>query len=222
MVGLDSRATMDMDATIKGFPVNEDTVLGMIKDIIAVPVEDGISFRIRGIKPIREEDEYQGFRVALFADYETMSVPLKLDITTGDMITPREIKYSYKLMLEDRNIDILAYNLSTLLAEKLETIISRGDLNTRPRDYYDVFILTKLYSESIEIEELKDALYATAEKRGTLELMKHFEEIIQNAKVSAVMKRQWDDYKKDFNFASEIEWEAACNAGVNIMRKIIQ
>ena len=222
MVGLDSRATMDMDATIKGFPVNEDTVLGMIKDIIAVPVEDGISFRIRGIKPIREEDEYQGFRAALFADYETMSVPLKLDITTGDMITPREIKYSYKLMLEDRNIDILAYNLSTLLAEKLETIISRGDLNTRPRDYYDVFILTKLYSESIEIEELKDALYATAEKRGTLELMKHFEEIIQNAKVSAVMKRQWDDYKKDFNFASEIEWEAACNAGVNIMRKIIQ
>ena len=142
MVGLDSRATMDMDATIKGYPVDEETIRSMIEDIIAVPVDDNISFRLKSIGPIRESDEYSGYRVALTADYEKMAVPLKLDITTGDKITPREIEYSYKLMLEDRSISVLAYNLSTILAEKLETVISRGDQNTRPRDYYDAYILS--------------------------------------------------------------------------------
>lgn len=141
MVGLNSRATMDMDATIKGYPVDENTIQKMIEEIISIPVDDSILFRLKSIKEIREGDEYTGYRVALSADYEKMAVPLKLDITTGDKITPSEIEFSYKLMMEERSISVLAYNLSTILAEKLETIISRGDQNTRPRDYYDVFIL---------------------------------------------------------------------------------
>lgn len=134
MVGLDSRATMDMDATIKGYPVNEEAIRKMVEDIIAVPVEDAIHFCLKSVREIREGDEYTGYRVALTADYEKMAVPLKLDITTGDKITPREIEYSYKLMMEDRSIRVLAYNLSTILAEKLETVVSRGYQNTRPRD----------------------------------------------------------------------------------------
>lgn len=196
MVGLDSRATMDMDATIKGYPVNEESLQKMIEDIIAVPVSDDITFRFMSIGEIREDDEYSGYRVALRADYGKMAVPLKLDITTGDKITPREIDYSYKLLMEDRSISILAYNLSTILAEKLETVVSRGDQNTRPRDFYDVFILTKLRAGSIDMADLNAALKATSEKRGTTELMKKYHEIMQVVKNSDVMKRQWDNYQQ--------------------------
>lgn len=217
MVGLDSRATMDMDATIKGYPVNEETIQKMIEDIIAVPIDDDISFRIKSIGEIREGDEYTGYRVTLSADYEKMAVPLKLDITTGDKITPREIEYSYKLMMEDRSIRVLAYNLSTILAEKLETVVSRGDQNTRTRDYYDVFILTKLQAENIEMESLNAAFKATTEKRGTTELMKQYREIMQVVKNSDVMKRQWDNYRKDFDYASGIEFEETCDAVVAVM-----
>lgn len=208
---------MDMDATIKGYPVNEETIQKMIEDIIAVPVEDDITFRFKSIGEIREGDEYTGYRVALSADYEKMAVPLKLDITTGDKITPREIEYSYKLMMEDRSISVLAYNLSTILAEKLETVVSRGDQNTRPRDYYDVFILTKLQAENIDMESLNTALKATTEKRGSTELMRQYREIMQVVKNSDVMKRQWDNYRKDFDYASGIEFEETCDAVVDVM-----
>ena len=127
----------------------------MIDTIIQIPLNDDISFSVKGINDIREGDEYAGLRVMLTADYPPMSVPLKLDITTGDKITPHEVEYSYKLMMENRSISVMAYNLSTILAEKLETVISRGDQNTRPRDYYDIYILTKLQLKNIDIEVLK-------------------------------------------------------------------
>ena len=210
---------MDMDATIKGYPVNEKTLRKMIEDIITVPVEDDITFRFKSIGEIRAGDEYTGYRVTLSADYEKMAVPLKLDITTGDKITPRETEYSYKLMMEDRSISVLAYNLSTILAEKLETVVSRGDQNTRPRDYYDLFILPKLRAENIDIESLNDALMATTEKRGSTELMKQYREIMRVVKNSDVMKRQWDNYRKDFEYAAGIAFEETCDAVVAIMDK---
>lgn len=217
MVGLDSRATMDMDATIKAYPVSRETIQNMIEGILDAPVDDGISFERRSIGEIREGDEYAGYRVALTASYEKMAVPLKLDITTGDKITPREIEYEYKLMLEDRSICVLAYNLPTILAEKLETVISRGDQNTRPRDYYDIFILTKLQSGNIDLGTLRDALMATAEKRGSIELIKQYIEIMQVVRNSPVMNRQWDDYRKDFEYAAGIAFEETCDAIITIM-----
>lgn len=149
IVGLDTRATMDMDATITRYPVNAETIQKMIEEIIKINLEDEITFSFNGIGEIREGDEYTGYRAALSANYFPMAVPLKLDITTGDKITPREVEYEYKLMMEDRSICVLAYNVATILAEKLETIISRGDQNTRPRDYYDIYILTKLQAEKL-------------------------------------------------------------------------
>lgn len=217
MLGLDSRATMDMDATIKGCPVNEKTIREMIEEIIAIPVEDDITFRFKSIGEIREGDDYTGYRVALIANYEKMAVPLKLDITTGDKITPGEIEYNYKLMLEDRCISVWAYNLSTILAEKLETIVSRGDQNTRPRDYYDVFILTKLKTNEIDLENLRAAFMATSEKRGSTELMKQFREIMRAVKKSDVMKQRWTNYGKDYDYAAGIEFEDTCDAVVTIM-----
>lgn len=221
MVGLDSRATMDMDATIKGHPVNEEAIRKMLEDIIAVPVEDAIHFCLKSVREIREGDEYTGYRVALTADYEKMAVPLKLDITTGDKITPREIEYSYKLMMEDRSIRVLAYNLSTILAEKLETVVSKGDQNTRPRDYYDIYILSKLQAENIDVDSLKAALSATTAKRGSSELMMQYAEIMRTVKSSDVMKRQWDNYRKDFDYAAGIEFEETCDAVVAMMDELI-
>lgn len=221
MVGLDSRATMDMDATIKGYPVSSETIQSMIEEILAISVDDNISFEFRSIGEIREGDEYTGYRVALTANYEKMAVPLKLDITTGDKITPREIEYEYKLMLEDRSIHVLAYNLPTILAEKLETVISRGDQNTRPRDYYDIFILTKLQSDNIDPIILREALQATAEKRGSSTIIKQYREIMQIVRNSPVMNRQWVDYRKDFDYAAGIEFEEACDAVIIIMDRIL-
>ena len=201
MVGLNSRATMDMDATIKGYPVTQDTVQKMIEQILTVPVDDDITFTFKSIGEIREGDEYTGYRVALTVDFPPMAVPLKLDITTGDKITPREIQYDYKLMLEDRHIQVMAYNLATILAEKLETVISRSDQNTRPRDYYDVYILTKLQAENIDFPALGAALMATASKRGSDSILQDYRAIVETVRNSEIMRRQWDNYRKDFDYA---------------------
>lgn len=142
MVGLDTRATMDMDATIKGLPVTEEVVMQMFLDICDIQIED----------------EYSGYRISLTANYPPMAVPLKLDITTGDNITPKEIMYEFKLILEARSIKILAYNLETVMAEKIETIITRGDQSTRPRDYYDIYILHELQGKNIDYISLRNAV----------------------------------------------------------------
>lgn len=217
MVGLDTRATMDMDATIKGLPVNEQTIKEMFEEICKVEVDDDVIFRFRSIGEIREGDEYTGYRVSLLADYLPMAVPLKLDITTGDKITPKEVEYQFKLLLEDRSISVLAYNLETIIAEKLETVISRGDQNTRPRDYYDIYILTKLQSSNIGLNTLKDALRATTEKRGSTEVVRDYQRIMETVRNSEVMKKQWGNYQKDFDYAAGITFSDVCDSVVHMM-----
>lgn len=217
MVGLDTRATMDMDATIKGWPVNEESIQNMFLDICKIDLYDSITFEFRKIGEIQEGDEYTGYRVSLLAKYSPMAVPLKLDITTGDKITPKEIEYSFKLMLEDRAISVLAYNLETVMAEKLETVVSRGDQNTRPRDYYDVYILAKLQYKNIKIDYLKAALEETAKKRGSSELLKNYENIINIVRNNDVMIRQWGIYQKDFEYAVNIAFDEVCDAVMHMM-----
>ena len=217
MVGLDTRATMDMDATIKGLPVNEQTIREMFGEICRIELDDDVSFSFRSIGEIREGDEYTGYRVSLLANYPPMAVPLKLDITTGDRITPKEIEYRFKLLLENRIILVLAYNLETIMAEKLETVISRGDQNTRPRDYYDIYILTKLQYSNINIERLKKALSATTEKRGSSIVVKDYRRIMNTVENSDIMQRQWNNYQKDFDYATDILFKDVCEAVVKLM-----
>ena len=217
MVGLDTRATMDMDATIKGLPVNEQTIREMFGEICRIELDDDVSFSFRSIGEIREGDEYTGYRVSLLANYPPMAVPLKLDITTGDRITPKEIEYRFKLLLENRSILVLAYNLETIMAEKLETVISRGDQNTRPRDYYDIYILTKLQYSNINIERLKKALSATTEKRGSSIVVKDYRRIMNTVENSDIMRRQWNNYQKDFDYATDILFKDVCEAVVKLM-----
>lgn len=222
MVGLDSRATMDMDATIKGMPVTEDTVKEMFIEICDIPLQDDVTFSFISIGDIREDDEYAGYRVSLSANYPPMAVPLKLDITTGDKITPEEISYEFKLLLEDRSIRVLAYNLETVLAEKLETIISRGNQNTRPRDFYDVYILCKLQSNNIEIERLKSAIQATAEKRGSSLVLTNYKAILEATQSSEIMQNHWKRYQKDFEYANDISFDDTCISVRNLMERIFE
>lgn len=217
MVGLDTRATMDMDATMKGLPVNKQTVQEILEEICQIELDDNVSFRFRNIGEIREQDEYTGYRISLSANYPPMSVPLKLDITSGDKITPKEIEYQFKLLLEDRNIPVLAYNLETIVAEKLETVISRGDQNTRPRDYYDIYILVKLQSSNINMHSLKAALNATSKKRGSKSVADNYRIIMDTVRSSEVMHRQWDNYRKDFEYAADIVFEDVCDVVVQLM-----
>lgn len=221
MVGLNARATMDMDATIKNYPVNENTIRTMVETIITINLDDDIDFKFKGIGEIREGDIYSGYRVTLTGDYAPMSVPLKLDITTGDKITPREIEFEYKLMFENRSIQVLAYNLATILAEKLETVLSRGDQNTRPRDYYDIFMLYKLRLDEFDIRDLSMALEATAKKRGSWDVLQHYKDIIKGVKDSSVMHRQWDNYQNDFDYAKGIEFNDVCETVILLMNKLV-
>lgn len=220
MVGLDTRATMDMDATIKGLPVTKETISGMFVDICKIHIDDDINFEFSGIDDIREDDEYGGYRVSLTGNYPPMAVPLKIDITTGDKITPREMVYSFNLMFEERSINVLAYTVETILAEKLETIISRGNQNTRPRDYYDVYILNTLQKQNIDNQILKEAFAATVKKRGTEHIVANYKEIIENISKSYVMKDQWTRYQKEFEYAKDISFENTCKAVNELMEEI--
>lgn len=186
----------------------------------AMQLSDDVTFSLQSIGEIREEDEYTGYRVHLTANYPPMAVPLKLDITTGDKITPREVKYSFKLLLEDRSISVLAYNLETVLAEKLETVISRGDQNTRPRDYYDVYILKKLQYGNINIEALKQAITATSQKRGSYDVLADYKDIMATVKNSLAMQEQWQTYQRNFEYAADVNFEDACDTVVQIMDEI--
>lgn len=193
----------------------------MFDEICKIDLDDDVTFVFRSIGEIREGDEYSGYRISLSANYPPMAVPLKLDITTGDKITPREIEYQFKLLLEERSISVLAYNLETIFAEKLETVISRGDQNARPRDYYDIYILAKIQSSNIEPEALKAAIDATAKKRGSTEVIKEYRKIMNTVKNSEVMLRQWENYRKDFEYADGIAFEKTCDAVVRLMNEIV-
>ena len=207
MVGLDARATMDIDATIKGADVNVEAIEEMILEIISVPIEDGVAFRIKQVTEIMDEAEYPGVRVSMETEFDGVRTPLKIDISTGDVITPKEIRYSLKLMLEDRSINIWAYNLETVLAEKLETVISRNITNTRMRDFYDIHILLKLYVNTLDKTTLSNALQATAKKRQTVRHLSDAQEIFEEVQNDSNMQKLWKAYQKKFSYASDISWE---------------
>lgn len=212
MVGLDARSTMDLDATVKGANVSVEDVENIISSILSVPMEDGVEFQVKRISEIMEEAEYPGVRVSMETTFDGVRTPLKIDISTGDVITPREVRYSFKLMLEDRSIEVWAYNLETVLAEKLETVISRNVTNTRMRDFYDIHILQQLYGESLCAPVLRDALAATATKRGTLEQMKDAAAVFDEVEESPVMEKLWQSYQKNYSYAADLPWHTVMDS----------
>ena len=212
IVGIDSRATIDLDATLRHFPLSKEKLEKAFEDILKIEIDDGITIKLLNIVEIREDAEYHGFRLSLVGMVDESKIPLKVDITTGDKITPDAIKHSFKLLLEDRNIEVLAYNLETVLAEKVESIISRGVANTRMRDFYDIYILTKLQGENINSSLFKKALAATSKNRGSENQISNAENILIDISESEKLKSLWKNYITKNPYAQEINWTSAFNA----------
>ena len=212
MVGLDARSTMDLDATVKGANVNVEDIENLISAIVSVPIDDGVKFQLKSISEIMDEAEYPGIRVSMTTTFDGVVTPLKIDISTGDAITPREVRYSFKLMLEDRSIDIWAYNLETVLAEKLETIITRTTTNTRMRDFYDIYILDQIHGNTLNRQTLYDALLATAKKRGTERHLAEAVDVLNEVESSPVMQKLWESYRRKFSYAADLEWSIIMGA----------
>ncbi len=220
IVGLDTRATMDLDTTIKGFTLTHEKIREIFTQICAVPVDDDVSFVLGNISDIREGDDYPGIRVCLKAYYPPINVPLTVDVTTGDVITPREVEYTFSLLFDDRTICVLAYNLETVLAEKIETVLSRSVANTRPRDFYDIHILYALRGAECDPMTLKQALAGTMEKRGSSRLIEHYGEILDEIQKSIQLQSFWQKYQKNFEYARGISFEDVCSSVREIMEHI--
>lgn len=213
MLGIDSRTTMDMDTTIKGFPLTKDNITNIMDEICNIEIDDNVKLKINKVELIREDDDYSGYRITFEAKYNNeMPVIMKIDITTGDKITYKEIEYSFILMLEDRKIQIWSYNVETIIAEKFEAIVKRGVLSTRIRDYYDVYMLINTQNKIIDKKTLKDAIILTAQHRGTSEIIKDWKKIVEKIANDSKMRQQWKRYQKDNFYAEEIEYKELINA----------
>ena len=206
MVGLDNRATMDLDTTLKNLPLTPDAIRSALEQICAVPSGDTVNFEVGAISPIREDDAYGGYRVALTARFETLAVPLSIDVSTGDAITPHAIPYCFaEIFDEEKSYELWAYNVETVLAEKVETILRRGVFNTRPRDFYDAYILVT--TQPLDRAVFAEALRATARHRGTTEQITDVPGILRSIRQSPELRAMWDKYQKQFGYAQNITYE---------------
>ena len=206
MVGLDNRATMDLDTTLKNLPLTPDAIRSALEQICAVPSGDTVNFEVGAISPIREDDAYGGYRVALTARFETLAVPLSIDVSTGDAITPHAIPYCFaEIFDEEKSYELWAYNVETVLAEKVETILRRGVFNTRPRDFYDAYILAT--TQPFDRAVFAEALRATARHRGTTEQITDVPGILCSIRQSPELRAMWDKYQKQFGYAQNITYE---------------
>ena len=221
IVGLDTRSTMDLDTTLRNLPLTEEKITEAVETICKIDMKDDVIFTVKSIEPIRKDDIYGGYCVRLDAVYDTIVTPLSIDVSTGDVITPDAVKYEFSgIFDEDIRISLWGYNIETVIAEKVETILRRGVFTTRPRDYYDIYILAKLQYSNIEYNSLKAALNATAQKRGSSEVLKSYHKIMEVVRNSEIMQKQWKNYQKDFEYAMDIIFEDVCDAVVQIMDEI--
>lgn len=216
IVGLDTRATMDLDTTLRNLPLTEEKIKEAVTSICEVSRDDEAVFLMKSIEPIRKDDVYGGYCVRLEARYDSIITPLSIDVSTGDIITPDAVKYEFGGIFDERvRIDLWGYNIETVIAEKVETILRRGVFSTRPRDYYDVYILgtTQKYDKNV----LKEALKATAEHRRSTEQIADVDGILRRIAESNELKEMWEKYRKKFVYASDISYENVMKALYDIL-----
>lgn len=220
IVGVDMRATMDIDTTVKSLPLNEEDARRIITEICEVEIEDGVSFKITSVKQIMEDFDYPGIRMMLEATLDRMKQTIKIDISTDDAITPGAVEYQYKLMFEDRTISLMSYNLETLLAEKMQTILDRGIANTRMRDFYDVYEIMKEKSELVDLKTLQDAFIATCKKRETDFSKDDIAEVLEQVKTDSGLQELWERFRATYFFVGPMEWAEIIEADVEYIKKM--
>lgn len=206
IVGLDNRATMDLDTTLKNLPLTPEAIRSALEQVCAISFDDDVFFEIKTISSICEDDIYGGYRVMLNAKFDTLRTPLSIDVSTGDAITPHAVQYNFSEIFNDeKKYELWAYNIETVMAEKIETILRRGVFNTRPRDFYDAYILAT--TQKFEKEVFEKALIATANHRGTSKQIADVPEILKNIEENPELRTIWEKYRKQFAYAREIEYE---------------
>ena len=221
IIGVDMRATMDIDAIVKSLPVNANDAQRIVSEICAVPLEDGVNFRITSVSDIMTDFEYPGVRVILEATLERMRQVIKIDISTDDVITPSAVEYEYELMFEDRTISLLTYNVETLLAEKIQTIFTRGIANTRLRDFYDVYEIMKICATEVDKELLSKAFRATCKKRETIFSREEMLEILTMIGKNAGMANMWEQFRKKNYFVGDLGWNDVLSDVLNVIHTYI-
>lgn len=218
MVGISNRTTMDMDATLRGYPLSAETIRIAFSEICAIQLDDEVNLTLERVEPIHDQDEYGGYRVAIIAKYETINTPLKIDITTGDIITPDAVRYALHSNFENKLIEIWAYNPETILAEKVETVLRRSTLNTRPRDFYDIYIITKTQRHSINRKIFSAALDATSKKRDSLLALQDKETILRTIQSDTTMRQRWERYCRDNYYAKGIGFDEVIETLIEIVQ----
>lgn len=217
MIGVAHRSTMDIDTSMKNLNLSAEDALRVVNQVKDIDLDDGVSFEVKDVSNIMDEMEYPGIRVTMSANVGRLITPLKIDISTGDVITPRAIEFNYDLLLEDRSISLWSYNLETILAEKLQTVLARGILNTRMRDFYDIRMLLDIYEDKVNKAVLKDAFAATCKKRGTDHLQEQAEEIIKIIEADEQLQVLWRAYQKKYSYAAEIDYASVISGVRKLM-----
>lgn len=220
MIGVAHRSTMDIDTSMKNLNLSAEDALRVVNQVKDIDLDDGVSFEVKDVSNIMDEMEYPGIRVTMNANVGRLITPLKIDISTGDVITPRAIEFNYDLLLEDRSISLWSYNLETILAEKLQTVLARGILNTRMRDFYDIRMLLDTYEDKVNKAVLKDAFAATCKKRGTDHLQEQAEEIIKIIEANEQLQVLWRAYQKKYSYAAEIDYASVISGVRKLMNWI--
>ena len=218
--GVNLRSTMDLDTTIKGLPLNKSTITKVITEIINIDLKDNITFEIENIKDIREEELYSGFEVNLKADFDGLKTNLMIDITTGDIITYKEVKFKYNTLFDNETINIMTYNYETIIAEKFETIISRNIDNTRMKDYYDLYMFVNLKWNDINKETLRKAIINTSKARETLDYIDNASKYIELISDDERLKALWNSYQNNYEYAKDIEFVDTINA-IKVISEIV-
>ena len=217
MIGVAHRSTMDIDTSMKNLNLSAEDALRVVNQVKYIDLDDGVSFEVKDVSNIMDEMEYPGIRVTMNANVGRLITPLKIDISTGDVITPRAIEFNYDLLLEDRSISLWSYNLETILAEKLQTVLARGILNTRMRDFYDIRMLLDTYEDKVNKAVLKDAFAATCKKRGTDHLQEQAEEIIKILEADEQLQVLWRAYQKKYSYAAGNDYASVISGARKLM-----
>lgn len=218
--GVNLRSTMDLDTTIKGLPLDRENITKVINDIISMEIDDNIKLEIESIKDIREEELYSGFNVNLKAEFDGLKTNLMIDITTGDVITYKEVEFKYNTLFDNEIINIITYNYETILAEKFESIISRNIDNTRMKDYYDLYMFVNLKWDDINKDTLRKAIINTAKNRETLDYIDDASKYIELISDDSRLKSLWNSYKSNYDYAKNISFEDTINA-IKVISEIV-
>ena len=206
LIGVDMRSTMDMDTTLKGIPLNEESISNILNEILAIEIDADIEYKLIKLSPIRQEDVYEDFCASISCIFGKINATLNIDITTGDVITPREMNYSYSKILEEGTIPIMTYTIETILAEKFETISSRNITTTRARDFYDLCMIYSIYKDKIDKDILRKAIERTSKYRGSFETALQYKEIVELFRESETPKKLWKKYTQNNPYAKDVDF----------------